>query len=749
MVVVIFYVAGLCTCGTSFAGQIIAWGYNGNGQCDVPDGNDFVAVSAGAYHGLALKSNGRIVAWGGNEFGQCNVPDGNDFIAISAGSYHNLALKSDGSVVAWGTNKGDVLDVPDGDYIAISAGAYHNLALKTNGSVAAWGSNSAGELDVPDGNDFVAVAAGWSFSLALRSDGSIIAWGSNEAGQLNVPACPEHGRGDGNYIAVAAGGKQGVALRADRSVVSWGAIEATVVRPPSQDFKAIAAGSNHCLALQNNGSVVGWGSGEDGQVDIPNYTQNNFIAIAAGDRFSLGIYQGQQRIENQWYVSPTGSPYGDGSPDNPWDLTTALESTLVEPGHTVWIADGTYHGPFVKPSIPSGIESKPIIYRAIPGHRVILTADKMEQIVLRNSADYVWFWGLEVTIDGAEELGLWGNAVKQDEGRGAKYINMVVHDCPNRSGFYVAGIGTEFYGCLSYRNGRWANGLAHGLYCQNKPDDTNGSLEKLPWMNFFDCIAFDNFGWGIHSYAEYNSMANMLYDGVVAYGNIVGDFISGGNGHDDNFIVRNCFTYFPHNERTSAEFGYNSAFNGSLIIENSAFIGGESAVSLHNWQDLTFQNNTCYAPNGLLMSVTTPDTVFEYNLDNNRYYMDGSYLASLNDLDYRTLMLWQQETGWDSGSINSVGGPNDVWVFFRPNKYEPDRAFLVIYNWPGNETVSIAFSKLWGVKKYEQYQYKIVGVDDIWGEPAEGIIDGKYIKLEMTGPYAPQFGCFLVTRWIP
>jgi hypothetical protein len=744
--VIVFWAIGFCLCGSGFAGQIIAWGINDCGQCNVPDGNDFIAISAGVCHGLALKSDGRIVAWGGNGFGQCAVPDGNNFTAIAAGSFHNLALRSDGSLMAWGANDAGQLDVPAGEYIAISAGAYHNLALKFDGSLAAWGANYNGEINVPDGNDYVAVAAGRSFSLALKSDGSIVAWGDNEVGQLDVP--------DGNeFIAIAAGGKHGVALKADRSVVSWGAFDDTVVQPASKDFTAVAAGSNNCLALQSNGLIVSWGIDEDSQVDIPsdiNNKLNNFIAIAAGDGFSLGIYHRRQRAEDQWYVSPDGSDYGDGSEENPWDLATALSSTLVQPGHTVWLAGGTYYGPFVKPAIPSGLENKPIIYRALPGQRVTLTADKMERIVLRNNANYVWFWGLEVTIDGSEELGLWGNAVKQDVGRGAKYINMVVHDCPNRSGFYVDGIGTEFYGCLSYRNGRWANGLSHGLYCQNRPDAFNGSLEDLPWMNFFNCIAFDNFGWGIHSYAEYDNMANMLYDGVIAFGNAVGDFISGGNGNDDNFVVRNCLTYFPNGKGTSTEFGYNSAFNGRLVVENSVFIGGECAVTLHNWQDLTFQNNTCYCPNGLLVDITTPETEFQYNLDNNRYYMDGSYLASLNGFDYRTLILWQQETGWDLGSINDAGEPKNVWVFFRPNKYEPDRAFLIIYNWPKAKTVSIALSKLWDVKKCGQYQYRLFSVDDIWGEPiAEGMIDDKYIKLELTGHYAPQFACYLVTRWIP
>jgi hypothetical protein len=746
LIAMIFVAIGLCLCNSSFAGRIIAWGSNEYGQCNVPDGNDFKAVSAGSFNGLALKSDGSVAAWGSNEFGQCDVPDGNDFIAISAGAYHNLALKSDGSVVAWGSGKGDVLDVPSEKYIAISAGAYHNLALKSDGSVIAWGTNDYGELNVPDGNDFIAVAAGRSFSLALRSNGSIAAWGDNEAGQLNVP--------DGNdYIAIAAGATYGVALKADGAVVIWGAFNDTVIPPTSQDFTAIAAGSDYCLALQSNGSIAGWSIDKDGRVDIPSYVtdkRNIFTSIAAGNGFNLCVFQLRRHDANEWHVSVEGSPFGDGSQENPWDLATALSSTFVQPGHTVWLAGGTYYGPFVKPAIPSGLENKPIIYRALPGQRVTLTADKMERIVLRNNADYVWFWDLEVTIDGEEYLGSWGNAVKQDEGKGAKYINMVVHDCPNRSGFFVAGVGTEFYGCLSYQNGRWADGLSHGLYCQNKPDDVNGSPDNLPWMNFFDCIAFDNFGWGMHSYAEYDNMANMLYDGVVTYGNAVGNFISGGNGHDDNFIIRNCFTYFPDNKGTGAEFGYNSAFNGSLVVENNIFIGGDSTVSLHNWQDLTFINNTCYTPNGLLMSITTPETEFQYILDNNKYCMDDSYLASLNGLDYRLLVLWQQETGWDLGSINEVGEPKDVWVFFRPNKYEPDRAFLIIYNWPGTETVSIALSKLWGVKKYQQYQYKIVSVDDIWGEPvAEGSIDDKYIKLEMTGPYAPQFACYLITRNIP
>ncbi|MBL7140600.1 MAG: hypothetical protein ISS74_06790 [Planctomycetes bacterium] len=61
---------------TARAGTIVAWGDNTAGQCYDPGGNPYTA---------------------GYPF-----PTGDDFIAISAGSQHGLALRSDGAIVAWG-----------------------------------------------------------------------------------------------------------------------------------------------------------------------------------------------------------------------------------------------------------------------------------------------------------------------------------------------------------------------------------------------------------------------------------------------------------------------------------------------------------------------------------------------------------------------------------------------------------------------------------------------------------------------
>ena len=52
--------------------------YSCNDECSgfgtILDSNDFVAISAGWSHSLALKSDGSIVGWGDNIFGQVSPP---------------------------------------------------------------------------------------------------------------------------------------------------------------------------------------------------------------------------------------------------------------------------------------------------------------------------------------------------------------------------------------------------------------------------------------------------------------------------------------------------------------------------------------------------------------------------------------------------------------------------------------------------------------------------------------------------
>merc|ERR1712137_166139 len=57
-------------------GRAVSCGFNGFGQCnipDLPDGVTYSQVSAGYEHTVLLRSDGRAVACGENGYGRCNI----------------------------------------------------------------------------------------------------------------------------------------------------------------------------------------------------------------------------------------------------------------------------------------------------------------------------------------------------------------------------------------------------------------------------------------------------------------------------------------------------------------------------------------------------------------------------------------------------------------------------------------------------------------------------------------------------
>jgi alpha-tubulin suppressor-like RCC1 family protein len=171
-----------------------------------------------------------VRAWGDNTYGQTNVPpDLTNAVAVSAGDYHCLALRTDGSVVAWGYGGDGRTTIPANatNVVAISAGAYHSLALRADGTVLGWGDNSfyGQATGVPGGppgivtnggqilSNVVAIAAGSYCSLALKADGTIVEWGAVNV--TNIQAVT-------NVVAITTYSEHAFAVKADRTVLSWG-----------------------------------------------------------------------------------------------------------------------------------------------------------------------------------------------------------------------------------------------------------------------------------------------------------------------------------------------------------------------------------------------------------------------------------------------------------------------------------------------------------------------------------------------
>lgn len=57
------------TAAAAQADQLVRWGWNNDGQINVPAGNDYVPVAAGSEHSLALKVDVTLFNWRGNYFG--------------------------------------------------------------------------------------------------------------------------------------------------------------------------------------------------------------------------------------------------------------------------------------------------------------------------------------------------------------------------------------------------------------------------------------------------------------------------------------------------------------------------------------------------------------------------------------------------------------------------------------------------------------------------------------------------------
>ena len=282
--------------------RVVAWGYNRNGQLDIPTpplGTRYTAVAGGSSHSLALRSDGHVIQTGDlpSQVSAPALPVGRKYEAVAAGIHHSLALRSDGVVVAWGDDSYGQLQVPALPtglrYTAIAAKAYHTLALRSDGRVVAWGNNDYGQTVVPalpTGLIYKAIGAGYGHSLAVRSDGRVVAWGDNDHGQSDVPPLPT----GLTYRAVAGGANHSLALRSDGRVVAWGFNDDGQTNvpalPANLTYKAVDAGFYHNLALRSDGRIIAWGYNQDGVTDVPALPNGyTYTAMRAGNFHNLAI----------------------------------------------------------------------------------------------------------------------------------------------------------------------------------------------------------------------------------------------------------------------------------------------------------------------------------------------------------------------------------------------------------------------------------------------------------------------------
>ena len=272
----------LSSCGSERVELVNSPGFLGHGEgvsrLTTPTrlpllGERAVSVAAGAAHNLTLAADGSVWSWGRGGEGRLGHGDGQDqllpkkvetfagqrVVAVSAGAFHSLALAADGAVWSWGV--GSLGRLGHGNFesqllpkkieafagqrvVAVSAGDAHSLAISADGAVWSWGFGASGKLGHGDqhtqllpkkidafaGQRVVAVSAGGGHSLAVTADGSLWSWGNGACGRLGhgdeqqrqlLPKKVEAFAGQ-RVVAVSAGVAHSIALAAEIAVFTWG-----------------------------------------------------------------------------------------------------------------------------------------------------------------------------------------------------------------------------------------------------------------------------------------------------------------------------------------------------------------------------------------------------------------------------------------------------------------------------------------------------------------------------------------------
>lgn len=446
----------------------------------------------------------------------------------------------------------------------------------------------------------------------------------------------------------------------------------------------------------------------------------------------------------QFYAAPAGSPLGDGSITDPWDLHTALSHpAVVTPGSTIWLRGGTYTGGTIYGGFLSnlvGTADAPIIVRQYPGERATVTNR------LYAAGEYTWFWGFEITNLEPTETGTeYDYLILVYSSVGDRFINLVLHDGPSTgiasfSPLYTTATQTTIYGSLIYNNGTHFN-HDHGLYLQN--DGVAGP------MTVADNIVFNNWATGLHAYSNpaEGRLTGMTFEGNVFFGNgsisvpanRTNEIIIGGTPPASNIVVRNNYVYREGASSFSAyrvgtEIGYidGSDANGDVVLEDNYLVGG---LYMSQWFVASVRGNLFYNYAGPMALIDS--SASGHTWDGNQFYgaqdlWNWQYAPN----DFTTFTQWQSQTGFTNpGSYLGAGPPADH-VVVRPNQYEAGRANIVVYNWSGQATVSVDLSGVLTVGD----AYVVQSVQDFYGSPvASGTYGGGSIQLPMAGitPAAP------------
>jgi hypothetical protein len=476
---------------------------------------------------------------------------------------------------------------------------------------------------------------------------------------------------------------------------------------------------------------------------------STFALLVAG--LAAGVPSHERRptpsVETGYFAAPAGRAEGTGTEQRPWDLATALAGggVRIQPGDTVWLRGGTYRGVFRTEL--RGAPERLIVFREFPGEHAVIDG------TLRADGAYLAFWGFEVMQSTPTTYGIQANT---DHGR---FINLVVHDAGTQGvSFWTPAVDAELYGCIVYNNGTHEN-FDHGTYVHN---ETGTKV-------IADNVFFNNLARGIQIYASPKNpgLRNIRVEGNVSFDN---GAISTAVAARENLIfnapvptegmvgVANML-YFAGADGINLRTGkYAPQNNRDIVLRDNYIVGGKVGLEMDEpWQHAAVVGNTIIGSRDLVQ-LGGASLAGHYEWSGNTWVPGPAARAWRYEDQSYDWASWRGASGLGAGDRVVPELPLESKVFIRPNKYEPGRATIVIYNWGRQAAVPVDPAGI----LHPGDRYEIRNVQALSAPPVvRGVYDGTPIRVPMSGVVppaplgrttrpaprtAPAFDAFLLTR---
>ncbi len=442
---------------------------------------------------------------------------------------------------------------------------------------------------------------------------------------------------------------------------------------------------------------------------------------------------------NDFFVAPGGTSSGPGTVSQPYDLVSAFSGQVGQPGDTFWLRGGNYLLGHLDTSV-HGAPGRPVTFRGVTGENVRIDGS----LSIFNSNGYVCFRNFELyssdlyRVSSETNVGFNPTDITILPGFSSyvpnvTFMNLAVHD-QTRHGIYLfeGATNTLVYGCVLFNNG-WVspdNAEGHGLYAQ-----ANVGSRTLA-----DNIIFNNSGANMH---VYDSTAGAILRGVVVDGNVAfnagaiqsvrpyRDWIIGVDApalYADGIVLENNMGVPPPPLSPFPEIQVGrDGTNGTVVFTNNYMPLG---LLMNNWHSATVTGNL-FAPKSTNYVVNLNQTLTSLNADwdNNIYVFDPAGPAiSVNSTPY-VFSEWQELTGFDWDSTFVVGDLHGTKVFVRPNRYEPGRANIVVYNWDNLDNVAVDVNSVLPLNS----TFEVRNAQNFFGPSVlSGTFSGQRLSLPMT-----------------